>query len=465
MRYLKCPHCRIYLLNAVIHENVEIDACTHCGGLWFEKNELDKVISAHDPDFSPDHAIVETIGVPALKKAITAKELINDIRKGIDDNAIIKKYDISFNQLHNCFNQMIKAGVLKQEELDGRSRKTPPEPRVTIFHALTTLDGRSRKTPPELPTKKHDERSQKISLKVPQKGNKRKYCPDCNIQLNAYWITEQSDLEIDVCEKCHGIWLDRGELDHAKALPGIASAMEEINRKTTWGNWFFQFFLTIPVEFNMKPRKFPIVTTALIILNTVMLILMIMIIVYFNKNAILKWAFTPGADKNFLWFLTLITSQFLHSGLMHLAGNMYFLYIIGDNLEDALGRMQYLAFYLICGILAALTHAIFESNSQIPTVGASGAIAGIMAGYVVIFRKARLTFMFVFWQYKLPAVAYFGIWIAFNILGAMTSGPGPGVAWFAHLGGFAAGLAGGFLVYDSVLKKNPLIRYINRTKI
>jgi len=143
---------------------------------------------------------------------------------------------------------------------------------------------------------------------------------------------------------------------------------------------------------------------------------------------------------------TLLTALFLHGGWIHLAANMLFLWIFGDNVEARLGHARYAIFYLACGVVATVVQVAIHPGSRAPIVGASGAIAAIMAAYLVFFPHARiktLVFWFVFVQVvRIPALVYLGYWIAIQLLAGLAlqgSGAG-GVAWFAHIGGFAAGL-------------------------
>ena len=137
--------------------------------------------------------------------------------------------------------------------------------------------------------------------------------------------------------------------------------------------------------------------------------------------------------------VTLLTSLFLHGGWMHLTFNMLFLWVFGDNIEDSMGHLRFISFYLICGILATLTHSIIESNSSSPLIGASGAISGVLGAYLVIHPKARILVLFMnIIPLRLPAIIVLGSWIGiqFFSLGNETN-----TAWWAHIGGFAAGMA------------------------
>lgn len=143
-------------------------------------------------------------------------------------------------------------------------------------------------------------------------------------------------------------------------------------------------------------------------------------------------------------WLTIFTSMFMHAGFWHLAMNMLFLWIFGNNIEDVLGRSKFLVFYLICGVFAAAAHIMVNVNSEIPTVGASGAIAGVLGAYLVLYPAARintLVLMGFFWTVvQLPAVLLLGVWFVLQLIGLPGSTlAGGGVAYGAHVGGFVAG--------------------------
>jgi membrane associated rhomboid family serine protease len=147
-------------------------------------------------------------------------------------------------------------------------------------------------------------------------------------------------------------------------------------------------------------------------------------------------------------YLTLFTSMFMHGGFAHLAGNMLYLWVFGDNLENVMGHSKYLLFYLLCGVLASLAHvfgsAYLNSNLLIPSLGASGAISGVLGGYVLLFprRRVRMWLFFIF-TIAVPAFIALGIWIAFQLvngLGMLGGEDASGVAYSAHIGGFIAGL-------------------------
>lgn len=144
--------------------------------------------------------------------------------------------------------------------------------------------------------------------------------------------------------------------------------------------------------------------------------------------------------------LTVISSMFLHGGWMHLIGNMLYLWIFGNNIEDVMGHKRFVVFYLLCGIAAALAQAMAYPSAQIPMVGASGAISGVLGAYLLLFPHARIYVVvpvfIIFYTVYLPALVVLGFWFLLQLLnsGAATGGEG-GTAWFAHIGGFLAGMA------------------------
>ncbi len=162
--------------------------------------------------------------------------------------------------------------------------------------------------------------------------------------------------------------------------------------------------------------------------------------------ALLFGSATFGADGGLVpaW-ATLFSSMFLHGGFMHLAGNMLYLWIFGNNIEDVMGHGRYLAFYLVCGLAAAMAQALPDMGSTVPMIGASGAISGVLGAYLLLFPKAQVQVVIpigFFMMRKIPAGWLLGIWIAFQVFSGISSDmSGGGVAWWAHVGGFVAGMA------------------------
>ncbi|MFN2509889.1 MAG: rhomboid family intramembrane serine protease [Pyrinomonadaceae bacterium] len=163
-----------------------------------------------------------------------------------------------------------------------------------------------------------------------------------------------------------------------------------------------------------------------------------------DQQGVINLQPTPGSV-----YLTLLTSMFMHGGLMHLFGNMLFLWIFGDNLEHALGRARYIIFYLLTGLIASLAHVIstfvFGDNPFIPSLGASGAISGVLGGYLVLYPKRNVRVIMLRMITTVPAIVAIGLWFVFQLIsafGVIGAGPqsGGGVAFMAHIGGFVAGL-------------------------
>jgi membrane associated rhomboid family serine protease len=207
----------------------------------------------------------------------------------------------------------------------------------------------------------------------------------------------------------------------------------------------------IPLK-DLNPRRnSPIVNTLLILSNIAVFVYQLTLPpnafkAFVTANATIP-ARIPGWFSGHVHleaaFLPLLTSMFLHSGFMHIAGNMLFLWIFGDNVEDFFGHIPYLLFYLVCGISAGLLHVLFNLNSPLPAVGASGAISGVMGAYALLYPRARiLTLVFIF-LVPIPAIFILGYWFLLQFLGgisAMGAAATGGVAWWAHVGGFLTGI-------------------------
>ena len=207
----------------------------------------------------------------------------------------------------------------------------------------------------------------------------------------------------------------------------------------------------IPLKDNNPTRSYPVVNITLLLANVVVFLYQLALPPYEQKLFIVSNATIPARIPAFLdgrlgfeaAFLPLLTSMFLHSGLLHIAGNMLFLWIFGDNVEDYFGHVTYLLFYLACGLGAGILHILFNLGSTIPALGASGAISGVMGAYMVLYPRERITTLVFIFVVSIPAVIILGTWFLFqflagiNGLGASVSG---GVAVWAHIGGFLLGV-------------------------
>ncbi|MDX1623348.1 MAG: rhomboid family intramembrane serine protease [Gemmatimonadota bacterium] len=199
-------------------------------------------------------------------------------------------------------------------------------------------------------------------------------------------------------------------------------------------------------------RITPVVTFALIAANAAVFLLQLAhgdIESFFRTWAVIPSEYANATDAPPThpgpFWITTVTSMFMHGGWMHIFGNMLFLWVFGDNVEEALGHVKFLLFYLVCGVLAALAQIAIDPASDIPSLGASGAISGILGAYVAMFPKQRVRVLIGRAVRHMPAVVVIGLWIAFQFVNgigqlAQTEETG-GVAYAAHIGGFVAGLA------------------------
>lgn len=203
----------------------------------------------------------------------------------------------------------------------------------------------------------------------------------------------------------------------------------------------------LPIRDHNPSERTPYVCYALIALNVAIFLYTVIVAETNDTLRFIYWdyAMIPAridAGEN---YISLITSQFLHGGWLHLGGNLLFLWIYGDNLEEEFGHAGFLIFYLACGALAAYAQYLAAPTSFTPTIGASGAIAGVMGGYLLLFPRAKIDILIIFVVFfrifPLSAWIVLGVWLALQLIGGFgTPADGAGVAYWAHIGGFAAGV-------------------------
>lgn len=203
----------------------------------------------------------------------------------------------------------------------------------------------------------------------------------------------------------------------------------------------------IPIRDTQPSNCFPITTYALIAVNLLVFIMQLDVGLN-NKVFMYSFGLVPAkytvseVSQHFSFvnqIFSLFSYMFLHGGFMHFIGNMWMLYIFGDNVEEHFGSVRFFGFYIICGILSGLVHFLSSPLSIIPTIGASGAIAGVMGSYFLLYPKSRvLTFIFII-IVEIPAFVFLGLWFVMQLLNAAGSGAGASIAWWAHIGGFVAG--------------------------
>src|SRR4051794_21624432 len=205
----------------------------------------------------------------------------------------------------------------------------------------------------------------------------------------------------------------------------------------------------IPLRDTQRSYSPPIVTVLIIVVNVLVFLFQLSLDPWMRNYFIANYGVVP--DR--LHYSAMITSMFLHGGWMHLIGNMWFLWIFGDNVEDVLGHVKYFAFYIACGVAAAFIHILVNSDSRIPTIGASGAIAGVMGAYLVKFPRSRIVtlipIIIFFTTMEVPAAFMLVYWFIIQVFQGVGSVgysnvSSGGVAWFAHVGGFVTGMV---LVY------------------
>jgi membrane associated rhomboid family serine protease len=214
----------------------------------------------------------------------------------------------------------------------------------------------------------------------------------------------------------------------------------------------------IPLHDDVPSRRFPIVTVTIIAINALVFIYQLTLSPAELRQFVFEYGVIPArftGPGGFFGELAqggwvpLLTSMFMHGGWLHLISNMWYLWIFGDNIEDLMGYGRFIAFYLITGFIASLAHMYLNMDSQIPSIGASGAIAGVLGGYLLMFPHARVLTLvpifFILQVIRIPALILLGFWFLIQFLSGaaavVDARQAAGVAWWAHIGGFLAGLA------------------------
>jgi membrane associated rhomboid family serine protease len=208
----------------------------------------------------------------------------------------------------------------------------------------------------------------------------------------------------------------------------------------------------IPLKDDNPTRIFPFFTILLILLNALVFFVELlhpggMKYVVYNFGAVPSNILTFRSNQPIPPYMTIVTSMFMHGGFIHILGNMLYLWIFGNNIEDRLGHFRFLLFYLVGGVVAALAHSITSPNSQIPMIGASGAVAGILGAYLLLYPRARVHTLIFFGFFidiiRIPALIIIGFWGIIQVINGIVSKglvQQGGVAWFAHIGGFLFGI-------------------------
>ena len=210
----------------------------------------------------------------------------------------------------------------------------------------------------------------------------------------------------------------------------------------------------IPIRDTVPSKNIPVINNVLIGINVVVFLIQLM---HGSGIEFQRFIYTyglvpvrytvPGASElgGFGQMFALLSFMFLHGGFFHLIGNMWTLYIFGDNVEDRLGPMRYVLFYLLCGLVSGFTHLVLNASSTAPTIGASGAVAGVMGAYFLLHPTAKILtlipIIIIPWFVEIPAFFFLGLWFLLQLLNASADpGSGGGIAWWAHIGGFICGI-------------------------
>jgi membrane associated rhomboid family serine protease/Zn-finger nucleic acid-binding protein len=304
------------------------------------------------------------------------------------------------------------------------------------------------------------------------------YCPRCATALKPFNYAYDSGIFLDRCPSCGGIWADRDETESIasflKGNPKLEklgkSYLDHSKERQTWIDlkeasptmmsnafyWQFLPLIVLPVGDENPRQHFPWVTMALILINIIIFICEVIFISdpqsFFNRYGSIPVNIASG--KN---LYTLLSSIFLHGSLLHVLGNMFFLWIFGDNVEDIFRPFKFLVLYLTSGILGDVLHTFTHLASNMPMVGASGAISGLMGAYFVMFPTARMKIFFVKRVIYLPAALYIGAWISFQIIyGLADIGLSvSNVGFFAHVGSFVAGMLFAFIAKKFRAETSP----------
>ena len=273
-------------------------------------------------------------------------------------------------------------------------------------------------------------------------------------------------VDVDTCPACRGLWLDAGEarrltagrLVSASLPPVVQRRAEDLGtlnepppgeEKTGVGWYLLQLFTAVPLEVYNPKRRLPVVCLSLIAACVVGFVVELFATAANDAHFAGCWGVVPSLVLHGQGLVSVVTYMFLHGGVGHLVGNAWFLWMFGDNVEDRVGRGRFLLLYLACGVVGGFVHALLTATPNVPLVGASGAIAGLMGAYLALFPRAQLYQVFFFVRFKLPVWFYVGGWAVLNVLLGLVAldphAPDGGVAWWCHVGGFVVGLLWGLV--------------------
>jgi membrane associated rhomboid family serine protease len=289
-------------------------------------------------------------------------------------------------------------------------------------------------------------------------------CPKCDMVMKTFNYSYDSNVFVDKCPECQGIWTDAGEVkrlarylktdprvqvigqhvaerhDFLEALRGLGDVGHNLKRNGYVAACMPRIIL--PLGDDLECERFPVVTYS-IILSCIAVFLYQLFKVDDLSDFFHRYGHIP-AD---FFSLRLVTSMFLHADIFHVGGNLFFLWIFGDNVEDRFGRLGYMLLYFAAGITSAAAFTVFNLDCNIPLIGASGAISGVMGAYLVLHPNAKLKMLIYCYIIPVPASIYLTVWFLLQVAYSSTSAflDDQGIAWLAHAGGFAFGALVGWL--------------------
>lgn len=294
-------------------------------------------------------------------------------------------------------------------------------------------------------------------------GTSRLRCPLGHGALRAWrvGIADGSFVEVDACTTCRGLWLDAfeasrlrvaraGDAPAAPALgasvPGSVLNVPPPGEERTGAGWYlFQLLTSLPLEVYNPRRRAAAVCSAIVAACVGAFVWELVAIGAGDEEVLRRFGAVRDDLVNGIHLHAVLTHMFLHGGWAHLLGNLYMLWTFGDNVEDRVGRVRFLGLYLFFGVAGLALQMGLTEDGALPLVGASGAIAGLMGAYLGLFPRAQLFQVFFFVRWKIPVWFYLGGWAALNVLIGVAELnhliPEARVAWWAHVGGFTAGLA------------------------
>ena len=272
-------------------------------------------------------------------------------------------------------------------------------------------------------------------------------CPEDGTPFTTYAVAfGKQSVEVDVCHECSGMWFDAGEGRKLRDIVMEAGQSPEtdfvaVSDRPGVHAYLFQLFSGFPMEVWNPRWKYPVCTITLV--STLYIVFALQVFSLFaggmgrSQELVELFGLVPTQVLSGKHLWSLVTHMFLHSGILHILGNSYFLYVFGDNVEDVIGKRHFLFLYFTSGITGAIFQMLSQTRSAIPMIGASGAVAGLLGAYLILFPRVKLYVVMFFARLRLGVTWYLGLWVAFNVLMALAGAQK--VAWMAHIGGFIAG--------------------------